>query len=38
VPAAEQVEAQAEPQQPPSDWSTGRFPYGDGTSGDADGD
>jgi hypothetical protein len=38
VPAAEQVEAQAEPQQPPGDWSSGPLPYGDGMSGDADGD
>jgi len=35
---ADQVEVQAEPQQPPGDWSTGVNPYGDGMSGDADGD
>ena len=35
---ADQVEVQAEPQQPPGDWSTGGNPYGDGMSGDADGD
>ena len=38
VPAAEQVETQAEPQRPPADWSAGINPYGDGMSGDADGD
>jgi hypothetical protein len=38
VPAAEQVEVHAEPQPPASDWSGGVHPYGDGMSGDADGD
>jgi hypothetical protein len=38
VPVAEQVETQAEPQRPPADWSAGVNPYGDGMSGDADGD
>ena len=34
----EQVEVQSEPRQPGSDWSAGVAPYGDGMSGDADGD
>ena len=38
VPVSAQVEAQSEPRQPESDWSTGLNPYGDGMSGDADGD
>jgi len=38
VAVSDQVEVQAEPQQPPGDWSTGVNPYGDGMSGDADGD
>jgi hypothetical protein len=38
VPRDEQVEVQAEPQRPASDWSAGVNPYGDGMSGDADGD
>ncbi len=38
VPITELVEQQAEPQVPGSDWSTGPNPYGDGMSGDADGD
>ena len=38
VPVAEQVEVQAEPQQPGTDRPTGVHPYGDGMSGDADGD
>ncbi len=38
IPAGEQVELQAEPRQPAPDWSTGAHPYGDGMSGDADGD
>ena len=32
------VSEQAEPRQLESDWSTGVNPYGDGMSGDADGD
>ncbi|MGY1805204.1 hypothetical protein ACI78T_18120 [Blastococcus sp. SYSU D00922] len=39
VPVAEQVELQDEPRQLPADWSAGgAHPYGDGASGDADGD
>ena len=38
VDVTDQVELQAEPQQPPEGWSTGVLPYGDGMSGDADGD
>ena len=38
VPVGEQVEVQAEPRQPATDWSAGVNPYGDGMSGDADGD
>jgi hypothetical protein len=38
VPVTEQVEVQAEPQVPGSDWSTGPNPYGDGMSGDVGGD
>ncbi|WP_324273752.1 hypothetical protein [Blastococcus brunescens] len=38
VPVAEQVEVQAEPQRPATDWSAGVHPHGDGMSGDADGD
>jgi hypothetical protein len=38
VDVTDQVELQAEPQQPPAGWSTGVLPYGDGMSGDADGD
>ena len=38
VPIAEQVEVQAEPRQPATDWSAGVNPYGDGMAGDADGD
>ena len=38
VPVTEQVETQAEPQRPPAGWSAGVHPYGDGMSGDADGD
>lgn len=38
VPVGDQVEVQAEPRQPGSDWSAGVTPYGDGMSGDADGD
>jgi hypothetical protein len=38
VPVGEQVETQAYPGHPPADWSTGGHPYGDGMSGDADGD
>ena len=38
VPVAEQVEVQDAPRQPPADWSAGLHPYGDGASGDADGD
>jgi hypothetical protein len=37
VPVTEQVETQAEPQQPPVHRSTGVAAYGDGMSGDADG-
>ena len=38
VPAEEQVEVQAEPRLPATDWSCGVNPYGDGMAGDADGD
>jgi len=38
VPVSEQVEVQAEPRQPAPDWTSGVAPYGDGMSGDADGD
>ena len=38
VPAEAQVEVQAEPRQPATDWSAGPTPYGDGMSGDVDGD
>jgi len=38
VPVTEQVEVQAEPRQPATDWSAGVHPFGDGMSGDADGD
>ena len=38
VPLEEQVEVQAEPRLPATDWSSGVNPYGDGMSGDADGD
>lgn len=38
VAAEEQVQVQAEPQVPATGWSTGVHPYGDGMSGDADGD
>ena len=38
VPVPDQVEVQAEPHQPGSDWSAGVNPYGDGMAGDADGD
>jgi hypothetical protein len=38
VPLEEQVEVQAEPQQPATDWSAEVLPYADGMSGDADGD
>jgi hypothetical protein len=38
VPLEAQVEVQAEPQQPATDWSSGVHPYGDGMSGDVDGD
>jgi hypothetical protein len=38
VPVSEQVEVQAEPGQPTPDWRAGTPPYGDGMSGDADGD
>ena len=38
VPVIDQVEVQSEPRQPGSDWSAGVNPYGDGMSGDADGD
>ena len=37
VDVTDQVELQAEPQ-PPAGWSPGVLPYGDGMSGDADGD
>jgi hypothetical protein len=38
VDVTDQVELQAEPRQPPAGWSPGVLPYGDGMSGDADGD
>jgi hypothetical protein len=38
VPVAEQVEVQSEPGPPPQNWSTDVHPYGDGMSGDVDGD
>ena len=38
VPVEEQVEVQAEPRLPATDWSSGLHPYGDGMAGDADGD
>ena len=38
VPVSEQVEVQDQPRQPPTDWSAGVYPYGDGMSGDTDGD
>ena len=38
IPVGEQVEVQAEPRQPAPDWSFDVLPYGDGMSGDADGD
>jgi hypothetical protein len=38
VPVTDQVEVQPEPGQSPGDWSPGPLPYGDGASGDADGD
>lgn len=38
IPVADQVEGQAERQRPATDWSAGVHPYGDGMSGDADGD
>jgi len=38
VPISQQVEIQAEPQQPPVGWSTDVLSYGDGMPGDADGD
>jgi hypothetical protein len=38
VPLDAQVEEQAEPRRPATDWSAGVHPYGDGMSGDADGD
>ena len=38
VPVAEQVEIQAEPREPATDWSTGLIPCADGMGGDADGD
>jgi hypothetical protein len=38
VPVEAQVEVQAEPRQPAPDWSPAVHPYGDGMSGDADGD
>jgi hypothetical protein len=37
VPAAEQVEVQAEPHQPAPDMSAGVHPYWDDMAGDADG-
>jgi hypothetical protein len=37
VPVTDQVEVQSEPEHP-ADWSPGALPYGDGMSGDADGD
>lgn len=37
VPAGDQVESQASPQPPGEGWA-GVIPYGDGMSGDADGD
>ena len=38
VDVTDQVELQAEPRQLPAGWSPGVLPYGDGMSGDADGD
>ena len=38
VPLEAQVEVQAEPRGPATDWSSGVNPYGDGMTGDADGD
>ena len=38
VPVTDQVEMQSQPRQHGVDWSTGVAPYGDGMSGDADGD
>lgn len=38
VPVTEQVEMQAEAQRPPEGASTGALLYGDGMSGDVDGD
>lgn len=38
VPEDALVEVHADPQGPPADWSAGGPPYGDGMSGDADGD
>jgi hypothetical protein len=38
VPAEEQVEVQAEPEQPPGNWSTGPEPWLGGGGGDVDGD
>ena len=38
VPVGEQVEVRAEPQHPAPDRSAGTTPYGDGMSGDADGE
>ena len=38
VSADEQIEVQAEPEQPPGNWSTGLQPWLDGGGGDADGD
>jgi hypothetical protein len=38
VPVADQVEVQPDHRQPPADGAPGALPYGDGMSGDADGD
>ncbi len=38
VPVTEQVEEQADSHRPATDGSAGVHPYGDGMSGDADGD
>jgi len=38
IPLPDQVEVQDEPRQPATDRSAGLYPYGDGMSGDVDGD
>jgi hypothetical protein len=38
VPVTDQVEIQADAQQPPGDWSAGVLACGEGGSGDPDGD